>query len=75
MPPLHHGRSSSDGPGPGLRRAWIFVGTLFTCALIGFWSLRLVGIGRGEVGWGTVAIILGLAALVAVLVTRAVQRR
>ncbi|MGW5853016.1 hypothetical protein AAG742_09405 [Micrococcus sp. 2A] len=73
MPPIHHGRA--DGPGPGLRTAWIFVATLFTCSLIGFWSLRLFGVGRGEVGWGTVAVILALATVAAALITRFVRNR
>ena len=57
-----------------MRLAWTFTGVLFTCALIGFWTLRLFGVSRGEVGWGTAAAILGIAAVVAALVTRSVRR-
>ncbi|OOL29003.1 hypothetical protein GQ85_28785, partial [Rhodococcus rhodochrous] len=60
MPPLHHGQPGDDGDprdprhrpgaglGPGLRSAWTFVGVMFTCALIVFWTLRGLGVQRGD---------------------------
>ena len=86
LPPLHHGRNDDDprlrpgrggagGPGNGLRTASTFVGVTFACALIGFWALRLVGIGRGDLSLGWALAIVAGAGVVAAVVTRAVGRR
>ena len=52
-----------------------FVGVTFACALIGFWTLRLVGIGRGDLSLGWALAIVAGAGVVAAVVTRAVGRR
>lgn len=69
------GLGGPGGPGPRLRTAWTFMGVLFTCALIGFWALRLFGYGRGEVGLPVALGILAVAAVAAALITRAVRGR
>lgn len=84
MPPLHHGRDDGrpggrgdgpGGPGRGLRRAYTFLGVMLTCAFIGFWSLRLVGLGRGDLTLGWALAIVAAAGVVAAVVTRALDRR
>ena len=87
MPPLHHGRSgdggdprdprrrSGAGMGPGLRTAWVFVGVMFTCALIVFWTLRGFGVQRGDLGLPAALGVLALAAVAAAVITRYVRRR
>ena len=51
------------------------MGVTFACALIGFWTLRLVGIGRGDLSLGWALAIVAGAGVVAAVVTRAVGRR
>ena len=83
MPPLHHGQPGDDGDprdprhrpgaglGPGLRSAWTFVGVMFTCALIVFWTLR----GLGDLSLPAALGVLALAAVAAAVITRYVRRR
>ena len=61
--------------GPSLRTAYTFMVVWFVCALIGVFSLRLVGIGRGDVGVGGVTALVGGAFLAAAVITWAVKRR
>ena len=81
MPPLHHGQPGDDGDprdprhrpgaglGPGLRTAWTFVGVMFTCALIVFWTLRGLGVERGDLSLAAALGVLALAAVAAAAVS------
>lgn len=87
MPPLHHGRPDDDGDprdprravgrgmGPSLNSAWLFVGVMFTCALIGFWTLRGLGFARGDLSLPAALGVLAVAAVAAAVITRFVRRR
>lgn len=87
MPPLHHGQPGDDGDprdprhrpgaglGPGLRTVWTFVGVMFTCALIVFWTLRGFGVQRGDLSLPVALGVLALAAVAAAVITRYVRRR
>ncbi|EFD51887.1 MULTISPECIES: hypothetical protein [Micrococcus] len=87
MPPLHHGQPGDDGDprdprhrpgaglGPGLRTVWTFVGVMFTCALIVFWTLRGFGVQRGDLSLPAALGVLALAAVAAAVITRYVRRR
>ena len=80
LPPLHHGRDNAGrrgagGPGHGLRSVYTFVGVTFVCALIGFWTLRLFGVGRGDLALGWALAIVAGAAVAAAVIIRAVRRR
>ncbi|MCV7635305.1 hypothetical protein M3B10_003635 [Micrococcus luteus] len=87
MPPLHHGQPGDDrdpcdprhrpgaGLGPGLRSVWTFVGVMFTCALIVFWTLRGLGVQRGDLSLPAALGVLALAAVAAAVITRYVRRR
>ncbi|MDY6055281.1 hypothetical protein [Micrococcus sp.] len=83
LPPLHHGRDDHEaaagrgtgGPGAGLRTAYVFVGVWFACSLIGFFSLRLLGVQRGEMSLPAALGVLAVGAAVAAVVTRSVRGR
>ena len=87
MPPLQHGRPGDDGDprdprravgrglGAGMGSAWIFVGVMFTCALIGFWTLRGLGFARGDLSLPAALGVLAVASVAAAVITRFVRRR
>ncbi|MCG7422904.1 hypothetical protein KW076_04835 [Micrococcus porci] len=73
--PGGRGLGGPAGPGAGLRRTYTFVGVLFACALIGFLSLRLLGVERGSMTLPAALGVLAVAAVAAAVITRVVGRR
>ncbi|GAA3679067.1 hypothetical protein GCM10022203_11100 [Micrococcus yunnanensis] len=53
----------------------MFVGVMFTCALIVFWTLRGFGVQRGDLSLPAALGVLALAAVAAAVITRYVRRR
>ena len=52
--------------GPRMNSAWLFVGVMFTCALIVFWTLRGFGVQRGDLSLPAALVVVVFAAAHAV---------